>query len=318
MASYHRLPAIIAVLGSQCLFAQCQLSELVSTALLRRIDTISGHPEAGPLKIEFINRGDIVLYWLASVQQREPFGESYAMTFLGRLYPDQPRLSSAEGWNPAAAREPLDFIRQVNLEFERHRRLRLTDVTDTTPDGGAHLSIAAPPEHLSRRERARREALDVKYPACSMRPNALQRAPELKAPVTQSEVCTMERDWRDVVAARPAKRPLSPEDAVLKAAMNRAIIRAVARAAFEDPGRNHLLVDDFSVDDESTGAVLATKGGEIRERFAVRLDKNDPCLAAAAPITGGCSPCSNRIDPERRKRMLEIYPAQAHTPAPRL
>jgi hypothetical protein len=293
---------LIALFSSCSLVAQCRLPDSVLSGFLQRLDSLPGHPVAGALKIDFINRGDVVLFWLPSVRRADSEGHSLDITYLWYFYPVQPRLSWTVGWNTAVARG-LDFVAKVNEKYESRQQTR-----SRTPAARAEPGHLYPAVRLGRREEATQKALDVKYPACSMRPVLYQPEPELRSPVARSEICSIERDWRDVHPAPSVPWAPSPSGDPVREAMIKAIVRAVARAGFEDPGRNRILVHEFNVEDERTSAFLVSPKGEVLQRFGVRLDKNDPCLAEAQVISGGCSPCPMTDDKETLKQTVQAYP----------
>src|SRR5690348_14559512 len=177
---------LIALFSSCSLVAQCRLSDSVLSGFLQRLDSLPGHPAAGALEIDFINRGDVVVFWLPSVRHADPFGHFYDMAYLWYFYPVQPRLSWTAGWNTAVAPN-LDFVAKVNEKYESRQQIR-----SRVPGVAAAPGHLYPAVRLSRREEATQKALDVKYPVCSMRPVVHQPEPELQSPVSRSEICSIQ------------------------------------------------------------------------------------------------------------------------------
>ena len=114
---------LMALFSSCCLVAECRLPDSVLAGLFQRLDALPGHPGAGALKIDFINRGDVVLFWLPSVRRADSEGHSLDITYLWYFYPVQPRLSWTVGWNRAIAPN-LDFVAKVNEKYESRQQIR--------------------------------------------------------------------------------------------------------------------------------------------------------------------------------------------------
>ena len=228
---------------------------------------MEGHAKAGPLTVEYINRGNIVLFHLPSFRTRID-GRDYNESALLWYFPLSPKQWGG-GWTRNEDLKWPDFIDETNagIGFEGSRPQRGTPERSGPP----YVGIAT-----SREEQKRLSILDRKYPECQMHP--LPPEPVLTKPLERTEICRIQRDWSEV---KPAPEiPLAP-DSPVKLEMVHAIIRAVARATSRDPGRNQIVVQDFNVDDQETPAALLSPAGRKLDLLDVRLDKSDPCFAAA-------------------------------------
>ena len=194
-----------------------------------------------------------------------------------------------------------DQIRILNQDIARDRHCREeTFAHESRPTRpGVNVEVSLAPD-------AETAAVNRKYPPCSMR--QVPPEPRLCVPLKREEFCRIERNWKDV---QPVQWSASP-DSPLKRKMLQAIVRAVARKLHQDPGRNQILVHDFNVDDKGTTGAIVDRNGYILQRIAVRLDKDDSCLAEVEVLMGaGCSPCTEEmltLDAKTRSQMLLAYP----------
>ena len=273
----------------------CDLPAGATAELLHQLDTfVAGHPKKGHFTIEYINRGNIVLFHLPAARTRAGRDEFEASALI-RYYPLNPiRWGGGSLWNNAV--KHMDFMDEVNVGVQSPNTSAQSSMSSNAA-GPPYVAVVIPPKQQQALDRLHRM-----YPDCPMRP--LPPEPRLLEPIQRSEICRIERDWSEVTPAPVV--PPSP-DSPLKRQMIAAIIRDVARETYADPGRNRIVIRDFNINDQGTAAALLSAAGGKLALLEIRLDKNDPCLAEARE-TGASYERGITVAQHVGPHPIQIYP----------